>query len=163
VDSPIASYFRLPVVPTVMGFDPRLQFLHDSDLMAVLQHAVKNDVPGTFNIAGDGIITLSQAARRLGRPMLPLPSFAVSRVGSLLHQAGVADFSREQLAFLTYGRGVDTSRMRDVLGFHPAHSTATAFADFAASQKPGLNVTDRALAGLSRTLVGAQQVGANHG
>jgi UDP-glucose 4-epimerase len=162
VDSPIASYFRLPVVPSVLGFDPRLQFLHDSDLMAVLQHAVLHDVPGTFNIAGDGILTLSQAIRRLGRPGLPLPSFAVSRVGSVIRQAKVADFSPEQLAFLTYGRGVDTTAMREVLGFEPAYSTAEAFADFAASLHPGFNASERVLSGLSKTLVGAQN-GSDHG
>ena len=39
VVSPITSYFRLPVIPTVLGHDPRLQFLHEQDLLAVLQHA----------------------------------------------------------------------------------------------------------------------------
>ena len=162
VDSPIASYFRLPVVPSVLGFDPRLQFLHDTDLMAVLQHAVLHDVPGTFNVAGDGILMLSQAVRRLGRPSLPLPSFAVSRVGSVIRQAKVADFSPEQLAFLTYGRGVDTTRMREVLGFKPEFSTAETFADFAASRQPGFNASERVLSGLSNTLVGAQR-GSEHG
>ena len=162
VDSPIASYFRLPIIPTVLGFDPRLQFLHDHDLMAVLRHAVAHDVPGTFNIAGDGIIMLSQAARRLGRAVLPLPSFGVSRVGSLLHSAKVADFSPEQLAFLTYGRGVDTTAMREVLGFEPAYTTAGAFADFAAGLQPGFQASERLLAGLSNTLVAAQR-GSDHG
>jgi len=162
VDSPIASYFRLPVIPSVLGFDPRLQFLHDADLMAVLQHAVHHDVPGAFNIAGDGILTLSQAVRRLGRPTLPLPSFAVSKVGSIIRQAKVADFSPEQLAFLTYGRGVDTARMREVLGFEPAYTTAETFADFAGSLHPGFNASDRVLSGLSNTLVGAQR-GSDHG
>ena len=166
VDSPIASYFRLPVIPSVLGFDPRLQFLHDTDLMGVLLHAVRHEVPGTFNIAGDGIIMLSQAARRLGRPVLPLPSFAVSRVGSLLHQAKVADFSPEQLAFLTYGRGVDTTAMRDVLGFKPAFTTAETFCDFAGSLQPGFQASERLLSGLSHTLVGAQdqpERGSDHG
>lgn len=164
VDSPIASYFRLPVLPSVMGFDPRLQFLHDSDLLGALRHAVLHDVPGTFNIAGDGILTLSQAVRRLGRTPLPLPSFAVGRIGGLVRQARVADFSPEQLAFLTYGRGVDTTAMREVLGFEPAYSTEEAFADFAASlggrrSQP----VDRALAGLSTALVGSSPGGSGHG
>ena len=51
-------------------------------------------------------------------------------VGSALRRARLADFSPEQLGFLTYGRGVDTTRMRTVLGFEPAYTTAEAFADF---------------------------------
>ena len=54
VNSPIVSYFRLPVIPTVLGFDARLQFLHEQDLMDVLIHAVRTDLPGTFNIAEIG-------------------------------------------------------------------------------------------------------------
>jgi UDP-glucose 4-epimerase len=133
VVSPITSYFRLPVIPTVIGHDPRLQFLHEDDLMAVLRHAALAGVPGTFNVAGDGVLVLSQAVRRLGRPTVPLPGFAVGRIGSALRSARVAEFSPEQLGLLTYGRGVDTTRMRRELGFEPVHTTESAFADFAAS------------------------------
>ena len=137
VVSPITSYFRLPVVPTVLVFDPRLQFLHEDDLMAVLRHAATSEVAGTFNVAGEGVMVLSQALRRLGRPSVPLPAFAVGRTGSILRSARLADFSPEQLGFLTYGRGVDTTRMRTELGFRPRFTTEEAFADFAASLGAG--------------------------
>ena len=133
VVSPITSYFRLPVIPTVLGFDPRLQFLHEDDLLGVLNHAMASDVAGTFNVAGDGMLMLSQAIRRLNKPTVAMPGFAVGRLGSVLRQARVADFSPEQLGFLTYGRGTDTTRMRQVLGFEPRHTTASAFADFGVS------------------------------
>ena len=67
VVSPITSYFRLPVIPRVLGFDPRLQFLHEDDLLDVLRHAAVSDVSGTFNVAGDGVLMLSQAIRRLNK------------------------------------------------------------------------------------------------
>jgi UDP-glucose 4-epimerase len=133
VVSPITSYFRLPVIPRVLGFDPRMQFLHEDDLLDVLRHAAVSDVSGTFNVAGDGILMLTQAIRRLNKPSVAMPSFAVGRLGSVLRQARVADFSPEQLGFLTYGRGVDTTRMRKELGFEPRYSTASAFADFGVS------------------------------
>ncbi len=133
VVSPITSYFRLPVIPRVLGFDPRMQFLHEDDLLDVLRHAAVSDVSGTFNVAGDGILMLTQAIRRLNKPSVALPSFAVGRLGSVLRQARVADFSPEQLGFLTFGRGVDTTRMRQELGFEPRFSTASAFADFGVS------------------------------
>lgn len=131
--SPITSYFRLPVIPRVLGFDPRLQFLHEDDLVTVLRHAAVSGAPGTFNVAGDGLLMLSQAVRRLGKPSIALPAMAVGRLGSTLRQARVSDFSPEQLGMLTYGRGVDTTRMRDELGFQPEYSTAEAFADFCRS------------------------------
>jgi UDP-glucose 4-epimerase len=130
VSSPMAQYFRLPVIPTVLGFDARLQFLHETDLLEVVRQAALEKIHGTFNVAGDGVLMLSQAVRRLGKPAVPMPSFAVSQVGALMRQARVADFSPEQVAFLTYGRGVDTRRMREVLGFRPKYTTAEAFDTF---------------------------------
>jgi UDP-glucose 4-epimerase len=152
VVSPITSYFRLPVIPTVLGHDPRLQFLHEQDLLAVLQHAALRDVAGTFNVAGDGVLMLSQAIRRLKRPSVPLPPFAVGGLGSALRSARLADFSPEQLSFLTYGRGVDTTRMRSILDFHPAFTTAEAFADFGAGLPPTGGRTEKVLTGLSLAL-----------
>ena len=156
--SPIVQYFHLPVIPTVLGFDPRMQFLHESDLLDVLKHAAMGDSYGTFNVAGDGVIMLSQAIRRLGRTPLPLPPFAVSSLGGVLRKAGLADFSPEQVEFLTYGRGVDTSRMRTELAFEPTYTTAEAFADFGTTLGPGVHSPgriaspDRVLAGLAGTL-----------
>ena len=152
VTSPMTSYFRLPVIPTVFGYDARLQFLHQQDLFDVLQHSVANDIHGTFNVAGDGIVMLSQAVRRLQRPTVPMPGFAVGSVGSALRSARVADFSPEQLSFLTYGRGVDTTRMREVLGFEPRFSTAEAFADFGTHLRPSGGRADRVLAGIAGQL-----------
>jgi UDP-glucose 4-epimerase len=143
ITAAMTGYFRLPVIPTVLGFNPRLQFLHETDALDVLEHATLADVPGTYNVAGDGVITLAQAVRRLGRPSLPLPGFALPAFGSALRQTGVADFSPEQVAFLTFGRGVDTTRMRSMLGFEPGFTTEEAFTDFAASLSPGLLAPER--------------------
>ncbi len=157
VSSPMTQYFRLPVVPTVLGFDARLQFLHEDDLLGVLRHATLDGVHGTFNVAGDGILMLSQAIRRLGKPSVPLPSFAASQVGSLVRQSRVADFSPEQMTYLTYGRGVDTTRMREVLGFQPEHTTVSAFEALRGALGPGPLSADRvdALEDLMTQLLGA--------
>nr|WP_237706639.1 NAD-dependent epimerase/dehydratase family protein [Kribbella flavida] len=129
-DSPITRYFALPVVPTVLGFDARLQFLHESDGVEAIHHATVHDLPGTFNLAGDGVLVLSQAIRRLGRPVLRLPSFTASSTAAVVRRARLADFSPDQITFLTYGRAVDTTRMRTEFGFEPKYSTASAFDDF---------------------------------
>jgi UDP-glucose 4-epimerase len=168
VTSPITSYFRLPVIPTVLGHDPRMQFLHEQDLLDVMQHAVLTDVPGTFNVAGDGVLMLSQAIRRLQRPSVPLPAFAVGQLGSALRSARVAEFSPEQLGLLTYGRGVDTSRMRSVLGFQPRFTTADAFADFSTLLPPTGGHSERLLGRLAEALppvpsTTPEPVGADHG
>ena len=152
VDSPLANYLRMPVIPTVLGFDPRMQLLHEQDLYAVLAHTLRAQEPGTFNVAGDDVLTLSQVVRRLQRPALPLPGFAFGTARSVLRSARVTDASAELQSFLTFGRGVDTTRMREVLGFEPAYTTAQALAEFAATLTPTGGRTDRLLADLERRL-----------
>ncbi|MFF0412709.1 NAD-dependent epimerase/dehydratase family protein [Kitasatospora sp. NPDC004745] len=158
-DTPLSEYFALPVLPTVLGYDPRLQFVHEDDAVEVLCRAAGEAVPGTvntgtFNVAGEGVLLLSQCARRLGRPTLPLLLPAISWMAGMARQTRLVDVSPEQLRLLTHGRVVDTTRLRETFGYRPAFTTTEAFADFAAAQRPGLlpperlaAVTDR-LAGL---------------
>ncbi|MEV7420421.1 NAD-dependent epimerase/dehydratase family protein [Streptomyces sp. NPDC089919] len=142
-DSPLAEYFSMPVLPTVMGYDPRLQFVHEDDVVEVLELAAGEPRrgtlnSGTFNIAGDGVLLLSQCSRRLGRPTVPLLLPAVTWVGAALRTVGITDFSQEQIRLLTHGRVVQTGQMREVLGFEPSYTTAETFTDFARSRGPGL-------------------------
>ncbi len=137
VHTPMTSFFSLPAVPVVMGYDARLQFVHESDGLRAIHESAVSDQPGIFNIAGDGILPLSQAIRLAGRVPFPLLPPLVSVAGRAMISTGLADFSPEQVRFLTYGRGVDTARMRDVLGFAPEYTTQQAFESFVAAR--GLN------------------------
>ncbi|MEU6418029.1 NAD-dependent epimerase/dehydratase family protein [Streptomyces spiralis] len=166
VDTPLASYFALPVLPTVFGYDPRLQFVHEDDVIEVLRiasHEARRGTlnSGTFNIAGDGVLLLSQCSRRLGRPTVPLLLPAVTWVGSLVRTLGMTDFSPEQIRLLTHGRVVATDQMRDTLGFTPKYTTAETFADFVRSRGPGL-LPPEALSGAVDRIAALSLRGSGH-
>jgi UDP-glucose 4-epimerase len=155
VDSPLTRYLRMPVVPTVLGFDPRLQFLHEDDGNEVLRRMTVEDHPGTYNVAGDGVLLLSQVLRRAGRTQVPLPSQSMSVFGDVGRRfAGLSGFSPELLRWLTHGRVVDTGRLVSELSWRPKHTTEAALADFISSQglRPGvpLQLIDRLSAALHR-------------
>ncbi|GAB3508358.1 NAD-dependent epimerase/dehydratase family protein [Amycolatopsis cihanbeyliensis] len=133
-DTVLARYFALPVVPTVLGYDARMQLLHTSDALAVLELATLQDKPGVFNVGGDGVITLSQAIRRAGRIELPMPRSAVPSVGRVLRGARVVDFSADQVRLLNFGRVVDTSRLKETFGYLPRWTTREAFDDYVAGR-----------------------------
>ncbi|MER7081436.1 UDP-glucose 4-epimerase [Saccharopolyspora kobensis] len=130
IDAMLTRYFALPVVPTVLGFDARLQLLHSEDALAVLERATLAERPGIFNVAGDGVLMLSQAIRRAGRIALPLPGPAVLPVTQFFRGARLVDFSSEQLRYLNFGRVLDTTRLREQFGFTPRWTTQQAFDDF---------------------------------
>ncbi|CAN5330674.1 NAD-dependent epimerase/dehydratase family protein [soil metagenome] len=153
IDSWLASYFALPVVPTVLGFDARLQFLHEDDAVEVLRRAAVGDWTGVLNVGADGVLLLSQAIRRAGRIGVPVPAPAAPLVGTALRGAGLADRSPEQMRFPNFGRVVDTTRLHTDFGYRPRFSTVGAFDDFLRGVRPVLHpgrvgAVERALTGL---------------
>jgi len=133
----MTAYLTMPVVPTVVGFDPRLQFVHEDDAVEVSRRAVLQRTAGTFNVAGRGTIVLSQVLRMLGRPALPLPAGMLGTVGRSLSRGSWADFSRDQIRYLTSGRVLDTSAVEAELGFRGSHSSRQAVEAFAQAVRGG--------------------------
>jgi UDP-glucose 4-epimerase len=134
----ITDYFNLPVIPAPLGFDARMQFVHEDDAIESLVLATTGDATGVVNIAGAGVVTVLQAASIAGRPVVWLPLPAAGFVGGLARRMGLADFSPDQMSFLAFGRGLDTTRMHSVLGFEPAFTSRGAFEDFARTVGPAV-------------------------
>lgn len=125
-DTTLTRYFALPVVPTVMGRDPRLQFIHVDDALEVLVRSVVDDHRGTFNVAGPGVLVLSQAIRRAGRIALPVLEPGMSALAAFVRASGIGDFNLDQLDLFVHGRVVDISRLVTEFDFLP-RSTPEAF------------------------------------
>jgi UDP-glucose 4-epimerase len=104
--------FRLPAIPCILGFDPRYQFIHEEDLVGVLRFAAENDLAGTYNAAGDGVLALSEVASLLGRPLAPiLPPWGTSLGATALRATGIR-LPGEVLNQLRYGRGLDNRKLK---------------------------------------------------
>ncbi len=137
-ETPIRSYFDNPVLPTAFGFDPRLQFLHLEDALNVLVQSVLHDRPGTFNVAGDGVVLLSQAARRLGKPVIPLPSIGFATAARRVLKTMGSDLSPDLHRLLMYGRVVDTSALRDIFGYDLKWTSEQAFEEYRSTARSGI-------------------------
>jgi UDP-glucose 4-epimerase len=118
-------------VPSILGFDPRYQFIHEDDIVAVLEHAVRDDLPGVYNAAGDGVLVLSEVASLLGKPLAPLiPPFGAGLALRALRPLGVR-VPPEMLAQLRFGRGVDNRKLKAAGAplRHTTRETVQAFAE----------------------------------
>ena len=135
IHTPLTRYFSLPVVPTALGFDPRLQFLHEDDAIEILYRATREEHPGTYNAAGDGIIYLSQAIRMAGKAPFPVLLPLMGPLASAIRRTGLVDFSPEQVSFLLYGRVGDVNRLKTTFGYTPRYTTIEAFNDFIEKRK----------------------------
>lgn len=135
MDSTIGSFFALPVVPIVLGFDARLQFIHEDDAVEAVRRSSLGDHPGIYNVSGDGIVYLSQCIRIAGRIPVQVPSPLASTIGGLVRRTKRVDFSAEQLRFLQFGRAADTSALRREFDWSPRYSSRDAFEDFVSRRK----------------------------
>ncbi|GAA2195793.1 NAD-dependent epimerase/dehydratase family protein [Micromonospora lupini] len=136
-DTTLTRYFAQPFVPTVFGRDPRLQFLHFDDALEVLHRSIVEDHPGTYNVAGPGVLSLSQAIRRAGRVAVPVLEPGLSGAAALARSMGFGGYGLDQVDLFVHGRVVDTTRLEQEYGFTP-RSTAAAFDDFIRAHHGGV-------------------------
>lgn len=133
LNDPFSRYLNLPVVPTLLGFDPRLQLLHVEDATGALAAATTNPVSGAVNVAPDGAISLSRILRLSGKPAVGLPPLLAGMINKRLGiRLGSADLYRDAELLLRYGRGCDNRRLREEIGYELAFDAEGAVRDFAA-------------------------------
>ncbi len=122
VETSHIKLFSLPVVPMILGFDPRYQFVHEDDVVHALEHAVAHSVPGVYNIAGDGVLALSEVAGLLGKPYAPmLPPWGTGIAATVARRVGI-EIPPEALNQMRFGRGVDNRRFK-ASGFNYQHTS----------------------------------------
>jgi UDP-glucose 4-epimerase len=133
IDNAFTRYLSMPVIPTALGFDPRLQLLHEVDAVEALRLATVGHRPGVVNVAGEGVVALSQVLRRAGRLRVPVPAAALGLAGALVRNSGAIDFTAEEHQYLNFGRAVDTTRLHTEFGFAPRYTTTQAIESYLSS------------------------------
>jgi UDP-glucose 4-epimerase len=117
VDTSHVRLFGLPLVPMIAGFDPRYQFVDEVDVVHALEHVTMRDLPGTFNVAADGVLTLSETISLLGKRPLPvIPPWGTGLAAAAMRRLGFS-LPAEMVNQLRFGRGMD-NRLLKATGFH---------------------------------------------
>jgi UDP-glucose 4-epimerase len=115
-----SNYLRLKIAPTLMGFDPMLQAIHQDDVAHAIRLSLRPTVRGIFNLAGPPPLRLSSMLKVLGRSSVPIPHtlarFGLGRLWSL----HMTSFPAPELDFVRFVCMVDDRRARDELGYEPA-------------------------------------------
>jgi UDP-glucose 4-epimerase len=117
-----SNYLRLPLIPTLLGFDPMVQLIHEHDVVEAIVCALRPGVRGIFNVTGPGELPLSEIIRELGRPVLRFPHPVARPLLSALWRFGATSFPVPELDFIRYVCMVDGARARSELRFRPRYS-----------------------------------------
>jgi UDP-glucose 4-epimerase len=110
----LATFLRGANVPTILGFDPLYQFMHERDVVSSIVAALEVKPRGVFNVAGPQPVPLSVLIRETGRRSVPLPEFIFSRS---LGRFGLPRLPRGALDHIKYSIVMDASPFREATGW----------------------------------------------
>ena len=125
IETPLTRALQLPAVPSQFGFDPRLQFVHEHDVIRSILFVLKNSLSGVFNVAGDEMLPWTEVATICGKNTFPLPPAFQAALLWPLKRSGLVSLPEEYLNLLRYGRGVDTRRLK-AAGFEYHYDSSAA-------------------------------------
>ena len=134
IQTPVSRAVELPLVPAIFGFDPRLQFVEEDDVIRSILFVLENQVPGVYNVAGDGLVPWSEVAALVGKRQFFLPPYGTGLAASALGTLRVAELPPELLDLLRNGRGADNRRLKRA-GFEYKYTTAGAVKSFAEAMR----------------------------
>jgi UDP-glucose 4-epimerase len=128
-------YFSTFFVPTILGYDPLVQFLHEEDLLRAFKEVIRNDYPGIFNLAGKGIIPLSKAIRLMGKINIPLPLTGLKTLAQILWYLNISPAPASSLEYLKYLWVISIDKAEKEMGFKPQYSCKQALIDFVGAER----------------------------
>lgn len=123
-------FLQNSMIPTVMGFDPLIQFVHENDVMRAFLKVIGEDHPGVYNIAARGVLPLSRAIRLSRKVPFPLPSFLLYPSAELLWNLNIGAVPGSHLNFLKYLCVADGRKAWRELKFKPIYSSQEALMSF---------------------------------
>jgi UDP-glucose 4-epimerase len=129
----LAGFLRGKRVPTVLGFDPLFQFLHEDDVVRALVLTIEKRPSGVFNVAGPQPLPFSRVIREAGRTTVPLPEFVLS---GMLGRFGFPDLPSGAIGHLKYPVVVDGRAFKHVTGFKHEHDELETVREYRAAIPP---------------------------
>jgi UDP-glucose 4-epimerase len=130
----VARYFARPVVATVLGYDPLMQFVHERDCIDAFEKAVVDGIQGVYNVVAPEVLPLSTILRLAGKRILPVPTALLFRMGTFASRAQSGDAPPGFYDYLRYLWVADGEKGWDTFG-EPFYTTREAWMSFVSSRR----------------------------
>jgi UDP-glucose 4-epimerase len=139
VDTAMVRFLREPAAPSLLGFDPMMQIIHEDDVVDALFHATVHDVPGVFNVAAEDAMPLGRIRGLADKPFLPV-FHILANWGARFLGGRTPQLDRTmplEPDYLRYPWVADLTKMRTELGFEPRHTADETLREFAERYRAG--------------------------
>jgi UDP-glucose 4-epimerase len=118
----------------VSGADPPMQFVSEDDMAEVLYQALKSELCGIFNVAGDRTIRYSDMVRAVGKKPLALPAAIIYPLSAVLWAFRFAPFPPGMLDMIRYPWVADNTRLKKIFRYEPRMDSLQALDSFIAAR-----------------------------
>jgi UDP-glucose 4-epimerase len=132
VNTRMTRFLKEPWAPSLLGFDPMMQIVHEDDVVNALVHAVLYDLPGVFNVAAEGVLPLSKLRGLAGKP--PITVFHKFAYWGVALPGGISRVADRCMPiepdYLRYSWVGDLTGMREEFGFEPSYTSEETLREF---------------------------------
>lgn len=119
------------VVASFKGVSSAIQFVWDEDVASAIMLALKKEVRGAFNLAGEGQMTLEDLAREMDKKVIYLRYGLALALVRWMWKTGIAkQLHPGWVEVFRYPSIMDTTKAREQLGWKPRLDTREAFRAF---------------------------------
>jgi UDP-glucose 4-epimerase len=136
-DTPMTRFLKQPTAPVLMGFDPRMQIIHERDAVGALVHATLHDKPGVYNIAAEEVLTLHRITGQAAKISIPVFHLFAYWGKGALNTVGVSGgtYFPIDLDYLRYPWVGDLEKMNAEFGMKPIYTAEETLREFAGEQR----------------------------
>jgi UDP-glucose 4-epimerase len=123
----ITNLFDQPRITGIQGADSPFVIIWDQDVVGAILKGIHQGGDGIYNLAGDGILTLPEMARMLGKPYRALPVWLVAAGLWVGKRLGLTQYGPEQIGFLRYRPVLANRRLKEEFGYIPKKTSREVF------------------------------------
>lgn len=127
VNNLITDMFRKPFVMGILGHKSPFVFIWDEDVIQIIVKGIAENKEGSYNLAGDGALSLEEISRMIRKPYLPIPAFLLQSILWILRLFRLTQYGPDQIDFLRYRPVLANQQLKNVFGYTPKYNSKETF------------------------------------
>jgi len=134
-EGPVVNLFRQKMLVGLMGYPGPFNFIYSEDVIDWIIEGIHSDITGEYNMAGDGILTMAEIAKKLGKFYLALPVWLVRLVLTIAKPLGLTQYGPEQVKFIKFRPVLSNEKIKKYFKHQPRYSSDRVIDVFLASEQ----------------------------
>jgi UDP-glucose 4-epimerase len=114
VRNSITQYLKTPLAPLPIDYNPMFQFIHEFDMANIIVESAEKLKTGVFNVAGDDVVSLSEAVNIIEVKKLKMPILMVEQLAKIM--TPLWKFPHYLISYLKFPATLDNSEIKKLLG-----------------------------------------------